>query len=122
MGTAPGTHVARYVATLRANEREDTDAMLVLFYLHQPGTSQPTPPPRTCSATRSRPSYSCDGPRQNRSSCSNRRDRPPTALAQLQAPGGCPAPARSGRRLPPAGDRRDRPEGPSRTLSDTAGS
>lgn len=35
MGTAPDTHVARYVATLPAEEREDTDAMLVLFHLLQ---------------------------------------------------------------------------------------
>jgi ATP-dependent DNA helicase RecG len=32
-GTAPDTHVARYVATLPASERDDTDAMLVLLYL-----------------------------------------------------------------------------------------
>lgn len=32
-GTAPDTHVARYVATLPDSERDDTDAMLVLLYL-----------------------------------------------------------------------------------------
>jgi len=33
VGTAPDTHVARYVATLPESERDDTDTMLTLLYL-----------------------------------------------------------------------------------------
>ena len=33
VGTAPDTHVARYVATLPEHERDDTDTMLTLLYL-----------------------------------------------------------------------------------------
>jgi ATP-dependent DNA helicase RecG len=33
VGTAPDTHVARYVATLPETERDDTDTMLTLLYL-----------------------------------------------------------------------------------------